>query len=101
MEALRIAVADLHSSSERSFAQIAEIVTSGARLRDDLSATSQSFSVGALFAETVSGAQEMLKEIGERLQSGSPRDGAESPERRLAAYGDHYKCRRSVMYMTI
>jgi hypothetical protein len=47
---MRLAVADLHSSSERSFAQISQIVVRSSRLGEDLSAARKSLSVGALFA---------------------------------------------------
>src|ERR1039457_842856 len=75
LEGLRLSVAEMHSSSERSFAQIAQIIACGARLREDLSATRESFSVGALFAEAVSRARGMLQEIGEQNASGLPGDG--------------------------
>src|SRR5208283_1894529 len=60
LEAMRVAVAELHSN-ERSFAQIAQIVACGTRLREDICAARQSFSVGAVFAEGISRARTMLK----------------------------------------
>jgi hypothetical protein len=90
LEGMRIAVAELHSSSERSCAQISQIIACGARLSEDLSATRQSFSVGALFAEAVSRARRMLKEIGEKNQSGLSCDGTEALERGLADFARHY-----------
>ena len=90
LEGMRIAVTELHSSSERSFAQIAEIIGCGARLREDLSATRRSFSVGALFAETVSRARGMLKEIGEKAPSGLSLDGADELEPGLGDFARHY-----------
>jgi hypothetical protein len=76
MEGLRAAVAELHSSSESSLVQTARIVDCGARLRQDLAETRESFSIGALFSETVSRARVRLKEIGEMSESGSPADHA-------------------------
>ena len=90
LEGMRIAVAELHSSSERSFAQIAQIIACGARLREDLCATRESFSVGALFAEAIGRARGTLKEIGERTQSGLSRDSAEALEPGLADFARHY-----------
>lgn len=90
LEALRTAVAEVHSSSERSFTRIDRITDCSARLREELSTTRQSFSVGAIFAEAVSRARRMLKEIGEKAQSGCPPDGAEASERALADFARHY-----------
>ena len=90
MEEMRTAVAELHSSSERSFGQIAQIVDSCGRLREDLSATRETFSVGPLFAEAISRARGMLQEIGKDTQAGWLRDGAEAPERGLADFARHY-----------
>lgn len=70
LDGMRTAVAELHSSSERSFAQIAQIIECGARLREDLAATRQSFSVGVLFADAVSRAREMLKKVEGESSSG-------------------------------
>ncbi len=63
LEEMRTAIAQMHSSSERSFAQISQVLACGGRLRDDLFSTRESFSVGALFANTASRSQAMLKEI--------------------------------------
>jgi hypothetical protein len=90
MEGMRMAIAELHSSTERGFAEIVHIIARGARLREDLSATRTSFSVGALFAEAVSRARGMLQEIGESHRSGLPPDGAETPEQGLADFAEHY-----------
>ncbi|SPE36761.1 hypothetical protein SBA6_60068 [Candidatus Sulfopaludibacter sp. SbA6] len=87
---MRTGVAELHSSSERSFAQIAQIIAFGARLRQDLSATRESFVVGALFAAAVSRARGMLLEIGEKNPSGLSRDGSLAAERGLGDFAGHY-----------
>jgi hypothetical protein len=84
LEAMRSGVAEMHSSSERSFAQIAQIIACGARLREDLSATRQGFAEGALFAVAVSRARGMLQEIGDRNPAVSPLDGSPAPD-----YGCH------------
>jgi methyl-accepting chemotaxis protein len=89
-EELRVAVEDLHSSSERSFAQIGQIIACGARLREDLSATRESFTVGALFAEAVTHAQAMLKAIGEKNPSALSPDRRDVLDLRLADFAVHY-----------
>lgn len=89
LEGMRTAVTELHSSSERSFAQIAQIIARGARLREDLSTTRQSFSVGALFAEAVSRARGMLEEIRVPNPTGASRDRSET-QRGLADFATHY-----------
>jgi hypothetical protein len=87
---MRLAVAELHTSSERSFFQIAQIIARSTRLGEDLSATRESFSVGALFAKAVSSARRRLKEIGEKTQSGLSHDAANAPEPALADFATHY-----------
>jgi hypothetical protein len=90
MDEMRLAVAELHSSSERSFAQIAQIVARGTRLGEDLSATRERFSVGILFAKAVRNAQQRLQEIGEEILSSSSHDASEAPEPDLADFATHY-----------
>jgi hypothetical protein len=90
LEQMRSGVREMHSSSERSFAQIAEIVACGARLREDLSATRQGFAVGALFAAAVSRARGMLQEIGDRNPSPLPLDGSPAPDYGLHDFATHY-----------
>jgi len=87
---LRLAVADLHSATERSFALISQIVARGNRLAGDLAATRMDFSVGTLFAEAVTRARESIEEIGEKTQSGLSRDESEEPEPGLADFMSHY-----------
>jgi len=87
---LRLAVADLHSATERSFALISQIVARGNRLAGDLAATRMDFSVGALFAEAVTRARGSIEEIGEKAQCGLSRDESEEPEPGLADFMSHY-----------
>jgi len=89
LEGMRTAVAEMHSSSERSFAQIGQIIVRGTSLREELSKTSQSFSVGTLFAEAVSHAQKMLAEIGVAVGSASMH-GTEGLDRGLVDFAKHY-----------
>jgi hypothetical protein len=90
LEEMRSGVVELHSSSERSFAQIEKIVACGARLREDLSATRQGFAVGALFAAAVSRARDMLEEIGARHPADLPPDGSLAPDYGLRDFAGHY-----------
>ena len=88
LEEMRSAVE--HTSSERSFAQIDQIATRGTSLREDLFATRQTFSVGALFSETISRAQAMLEEVGVATESLSSSDDGRGTARRLDDYAAHY-----------
>jgi methyl-accepting chemotaxis protein len=90
MEEMRLAVAELHSSSERSFAQITQIVVRGSRLGDDLSATQTSFTVGPLFANAMSSAQQRLKQIAEKTPSSLSPNGRPASESGLAEFAAHY-----------
>ena len=90
LQGMRSAVAALHASSERSFAQIAQIVARGARLSEDVSATRRNFRVDALFAETIGRSRRMLKEIEEANPSGSPHARAGARAIGLADVASHY-----------
>ena len=65
---IRAAVAELHSSNERSFAGITQIVVRSTTLREDLSTAREGFSVGPVFAQSVRQAREILDEIAKQLQ---------------------------------
>ena len=90
LEEMRAAVTQMHSASEQSFALINQIVTCGARLRENLAATRESFSVGALFADAVGRTQAILKEAGASDQSGLVGDYSSALRLGLANYGGHY-----------
>jgi hypothetical protein len=75
------AVAELHTSGERSIARIAEITGRGARLREDLSSTREGFSVGAIFAEAIAEARGMLQRMD---------DGAVQPVQGLEVFAQYY-----------
>jgi len=88
--AMRAAVAELHSSNQRSFAGITQLVVRATRLREDLSATREGFSIGPVFAHSVRHAREMLDEIARQQQPDfSPLD-SESSERALDDFARHY-----------
>jgi hypothetical protein len=89
LKGMRVAVGELQSN-ERSFARIAQIIARGERLHQDLSATRESFSVGARFAEAIGRAQEMLEEIVGSNRLDLSRDGAQASERGLANLLSHY-----------
>ncbi len=90
LDAMRTAAEDLHSASERSFAQMTQISARAERLREGIAEARDSFSVGVLFAEGIGRARGMLKEIGEGERSGLSRDGADGWERGLADFAAHY-----------
>jgi len=90
VDELRLAIADLHSGAERTFAQSFQIVARGERLAGDLSATRKNFSVGTLFTEAVARARESIEEIGERAKRGLSNNGSEAPEPGLADFMSHY-----------
>jgi hypothetical protein len=87
---LRLAVADLHSATEQSFARIFQIVAHGDCLAGDLAATRKNFTVGTLFAEAVTRARGSIKEIGEDTQFGLPSDESEESESGLADFMNLY-----------
>jgi hypothetical protein len=87
LEAMRAAVAGLHSSSEDSFACIASIGAHGARLRDDVATARSSFSVGAVFAEAVGRARAMLGGIEADEPSGRSLAGS---SHELTDFSRHY-----------
>ena len=89
-EEMRLAVAELHSSSERSFAQITQIVVRGARLGDDLSATRTSFTVGSLFANAVSRAQQSLQQIAEKVPTDFAPNSRPTTASGLTEFAAHY-----------
>jgi methyl-accepting chemotaxis protein len=90
VEEMRQAVAELHSSSERSFSQITQTVVRGERLGDDLSATRQSFTVGSLFANAVGGAQQRLKEIAEQAPASRVLNDSATSQSGLTEFAAHY-----------
>jgi methyl-accepting chemotaxis protein len=89
-EAARVTVGELHSSSERSFAQIAQITARSTCLREDLSATRDSFSVGSVFAEAIERARRMIGEIARQTQPASPLPGSQAAEQDLDHFAGHY-----------
>ena len=90
LEEMRAAVGELHSSSERSFAQIAQIVDSGNRLRENLSVTREDFTVGSLFADAVSRARGMLKGLEEKNEAALPGEATAELELGLADHAMRY-----------
>lgn len=83
VDSLSQAVAELHSSTEESGVQVAQIVASAVRLREELSAAGESFSVGALFAQAAGSARELLHKVIEQHPSSSPQGS-------LADFATHY-----------
>ena len=90
MDELSIAVKDLHSATEQSFALISQIVARGDCLAEDLVSTRKEFSVGTLFAEAVTRARGSMQEIGDKSQSGLLSDESEESESGLADFMSLY-----------
>ena len=90
MEELCLAIEDMHSATERSFALILQIVDRGDRLAGELAATRKNFSVGTLFAETVARARGSIEEIGEKTQRLLSPNESEEQEPGLADFMSHY-----------
>ena len=87
---MRAAVAELHSSNERSLAMITQIVIHATSLREDLSKTREGFSVGPVFAESIRHAREILDEIaGQQQPQFLPLD-SEGAKRSLDDFARHY-----------
>lgn len=70
LEELRTAVGEMHSTSEQSFARIAQIVLRGSRLSEELSATRNGFTVGALFADEINRARGLLTALEKQYSAG-------------------------------
>jgi hypothetical protein len=87
-DTMRPAIEELHASNERSFAQIEQVLVRGRRLREDLAAARNSFSVGAVFAEAVGRARTMLEAVARQVPSS--RRGAGALERGLDDFSQHY-----------
>jgi len=90
VKGMLIAVAELHTSGERSIARIAEILAYGAGLRSELSAALGDFNVGTLFAESISGARGALDAVGDRIRSARIPPDTGQWERGLAEFATHY-----------
>jgi hypothetical protein len=87
---LRTAVADLHCSSERSFAQIAQIVARSARLREQLTATRNGLSAGEVFAEATGRAQGTLRKMELEQESRQARVDSRTSARNIADFAGNY-----------
>jgi hypothetical protein len=86
---MQTAVAELHSSSERSFALIAQVSARSVNLRAELAVTRHSFSVGADFAQAISRARASLEQVEEKHPSYSASERTEA-QRELADFATHY-----------
>jgi methyl-accepting chemotaxis protein len=75
VEGMLTAVAELHTSGERSIARIAEIVTGGGSLLREISSTRQAFLVGPLFARAISRSRQMLQDVAGTIQADLPQEG--------------------------
>jgi hypothetical protein len=90
LEGVRVAVLDLHSSNERCFAQIAQIVARGARLSEAVATTRKTFFAGAVFAETIARSRRMVETIAEESRSVPWHDEEQVAEPGLRNIAQHY-----------
>jgi len=90
LEAIAAVAADLHSSSERSFARIGQIAALSERLRQDIAAVRDGFSAGDLFAEAVAGARRALEPIGAAARATASGHDAGDRAHGLAHLARHY-----------
>jgi hypothetical protein len=90
VQGLRTAVDDMHSLSERGFAQIAQIIARSSSLSEDLAAARDGFSVGALFASAIGRARGALQTIAGESPSDWPSTAASASPPGLADFARHY-----------
>jgi methyl-accepting chemotaxis protein len=83
------AVAELHTSGERSVSRIADIVASAASLHRELSAVRE-FSAGQVFASAITGVRARLLELENKAPSRFQFEGMESMADGLLDFGTHY-----------
>ena len=89
-ETMRAAVTELHSSIERSFARIGQILARTTRLREDLGTTREGFSVGPVFAQAIARARAALDKIASQKQHEFLPLNHNGPERGLHDFAQHY-----------
>ena len=89
-QGMLMAVAELHTSGERSIARIAGIIGSGTHLRDELSTARRNFSVGAVFAAAIESARGTLGNVGDTVQAGLAQDSSQPLAGALKDYATHY-----------
>jgi hypothetical protein len=90
LDGIRRAVAHLSSASERSFAQILQITARGAQLSENLTGSSRSFSVGAVFAETIGRVRRQLQGLGDAHPPNPLGGSSESAHSSLGGFTRHY-----------
>jgi hypothetical protein len=84
------AIRELHASSERNSAKIAQVVSRSAKLGESLFVTRNGFVVGDLFTQSLSSAQRRLEEIEMEFRSDLLRDGLELLVPDLSEFAHHY-----------
>ena len=83
------AVAELHTSGERSVARIADIVAAAASLHSELTAVRE-FSAGTLFASSITSVRARLLELENKTLSSFQYDSIGSMADGLLDFGTHY-----------
>jgi hypothetical protein len=90
MQELRLAIEDMHSSSQRGFGLIQQIVARGESLAAELVAAHDGFSAGRLFAKAIQGVQGAMADIEENAKSGISQAGTNEPKTVYAELANHY-----------
>jgi len=90
MEDLRLAVEDMHSSSQCGSALIQQIVAGGDSLARELAATRIGFKAGFLFAKAIDRVQEAIGKVQEKVESSRPPDDRDEPKTMFADLAGQY-----------
>jgi hypothetical protein len=85
---MRTTVAELHTSSERSFARTTQVASLGSRLCEEASELRSTFSAGKVFSEAVQQAQARLKQMEAEAVDSSQDSEAREPA--LDDFAQHY-----------
>jgi hypothetical protein len=90
MKELRLAVDDMHSSSDRGSTLIQKIVARGDSVARELSATRDGFSAGSLFAAAIGRVQGTIGEMAAKAESSLPLGDDYEPKIVFADLASHY-----------
>jgi hypothetical protein len=90
VEEMRIAVLDLHSSSEHSFERVNQIAASGSELGDDIRSVLDGFTAGQLFVGTITRARAELQSIAADSGPAPLEECDDSSPGGLESFSTHY-----------
>jgi len=87
---MRQVILELHTSSERSFSRLKQIVTLSSQLSDDIRSLLAGLSVGKLFQEVVARAQSELKRVGADAGPAGSSSSELDPTQHLQRFSKRY-----------